>query len=230
MEYWLTGIGTFLMAIATVALAVVAVFQDKIRERITRPELEVSIEPNPPDCLSIPMVMVGPQGEQLVKSDCYYIRLRIENTGNQKAESPEVFASELSKRQADGEFRRVASFLPMNLIWADFRAELAPAIPPKMYRHCDIAHVLDPERRGQFPQEDNIWNGVPANTPILSFDTFVKPNTLSHLVPFGTYRLLLLIAAANAKPITRTLEISLTGDWFSDESSMLGDGLGVRIV
>ena len=172
----------------------------------------------------------GSKGEQQEETDSYYIRLKIENTGNQHAESPEVFATELSERQADGTFKRVPSFLPMNLIWADFGTVDAPDVSPEMYRYCNIAHILDPGTRGRFCREDKTWNHVLADKTILSFDTYVKTNTLNHLVPFGTYRLHLLIGAANAKPIKCTLEITLTGEWFADESAMFRDGLGVRII
>ena len=235
MEDSLTGIATIVLALATVGLAVVTVFLEEIRRIFFRPKLEVSIEPNPPDCLSVPWTgrFLEPDGQtiRVVASDCYYARLRVTNMGNRPAEAPEVFAKQLSKQQADGTFKRVASFLPMNLYWAGIREIIAPAIPPKeMFRHCDIAHILDPEKRKQLPGEHNVWSGIATDRTILSFDVNVPANNLGHLVPFGVYRLDLLISAANVQPIERTLEITLTGDWYSDEASMLSDGLGVRLL
>ena len=152
------------------------------------------------------------------------------NRGNQKAESVEVFASDLSKQQADDTFKKVDSFLPMNLLWADYRQVFFPAISPDMYRHCDLVHIIDPKERAQFGAEDKEWPNISREKTILSFDTAVKPHTLSYLVPPGKYRLVILVAAANAKPIRKTLEISLTGEWYDDQETMLGLGVGVRPI
>jgi len=50
------------------------------------------------------------------------------------------------------------------------------------------------------------------------------------MLPFGKYRLVIIVAAANAKPVEKTLEISLTGDWYDDEQRMFQEGVGVRIL
>ena len=46
----------------------------------------------------------------------------------------------------------------------------------------------------------------------------------------GTYRLLITVAAANAEPVTKTLEITLTGDWYDEQDEMLGRGIIVRVL
>jgi len=223
---WLLAAGTIVLAL----VAVIAIFQDKIRAWITRPKFDVSIEATPPDCLKIPIVHCDAEGEQSVVADSYYLRFRVINRGNQKAESVEVFAAGLLKRQADDTFKELDSFLPMNLLWANYRKVFFPAISPGMYRHCDLAHIIDPKKRAQFRTEDKSWPNISHEKTILSLDTAVKPHTLSYLLPFGKYRLVILIAAANAKPVKKTLEISLTGEWFDDEQKMLGEGVGVRLL
>lgn len=224
---WAEAVGTFL---AVVTALVIALFQDRLRERVWRPVLDVSVEAAPPDCLKIPMTGRGPAGELVAVADCCYLRLRVSNRGNRQAESVEVFAGGLSRRQADDTFKEVGSFLPMNLLWADYHKVFFPAISPGMYRHCDLAHMIQPEKRAAFSGEDKQWPGVPPTKTILSLDTAVKPNTLSHLQPHGQYRMDIVVAAANAKPIKRTLEITLTGDWYDNESQMLSQGVGVRVL
>ena len=75
-----------------------------------------------------------------------------------------------------------------------------------------------------------MWSNVSPEKTILSLDTEVKANTLSHLLPFGKYRLVILVAAANAKPVEKTLEISLKGEWYDDEQRMLGEGIGIKLL
>jgi hypothetical protein len=80
------------------------------------------------------------------------------------------------------------------------------------------------------PYEDKRWPGVARDKTVMSFDTVVKSYALTHLVPCGTYRLVLQVAATNASPIKRVLEITLTGDWFEDEMRMLGEGAGIKLL
>ena len=216
--------------------------------------LEVSIRLHPPDCEKItyrPMpggsvstistvtTTVGPgfragdllsDPESYPSADAYYLRLRVQNSGGQKAETVEVFADKLLERQEGGIFREVGSFLPMNLLWSHYRQPHLHVIPPGTHRHCDLAHIIDPQKRFFFPGEQRTWPGIPPERTILSFDTHVQSNTRSHLVSPGTYRLLITVAAANAEPVTKTLEITLTGDWYDEQDEMLGRGIIVRVL
>ena len=219
---WIVAAGTLVMAI----VGIIAIFQDKIRAWLLRPVLQVSILVAPPDCQKTRYQLAKASPE----TDAYYFRLRVANAGNQRAESVEVFATELSRRLADGTFKVVDSFLPMNLGWAHGHALFFPAISPGTYKHCDLAHVINPQLRKLSAWEDDAWPNVPPDKTILSFDTIVRPYTKPYLVCPGTYRLVLTIAAANSQAISRTLEITLTGDWYDDERKMLGEGIGIKLL
>ena len=65
---------------------------------------------------------------------------------------------------------------------------------------------------------------------LLALDLEMRPNTMSHLILEGMYQLVLRVAGANCPPITRTLEINVTGAWFSDQKEMFSDGLGVKFL
>lgn len=148
-------------------------------------------------------------------ADVYYFRLEVRNAGRRRAEWVEVFAAKLKRKQADGTFSRVDTFLPMNLLWSHYRQVVfLPAISPKTYKHCDLAHIIDPKEREGFREEHNTWANVSTEKTVLSFDTAVKPHTQSYLVTAGTYLLNIVVAAANAEPVEETLEITLTGDWY----------------
>lgn len=224
---WLQAIGTMT---AVIAALLIALFQDRMRAWLLRPKLHVSIEVKPPDCLKIPMSRYSRNGELSAFADNYYFRLRVSNKGNHKADLVEVFAARLLKRLVDDTYKEVEAFLPMNLLWADYRKEFIPAISPNMYRYCDLAHIIDPIKREEFAAENKNWVNVPHEETILSFDTAVKSNSLCHLHPAGKYRLVILVAAANSKPIETILEISLSGVWYDDEQKMFGEGIGIRVL
>jgi len=237
LAQWVEAMGTILTVIAALAIAL---FQDKFRAWIMRPKLDVSIDLSPPDCHKtklglnlpggVPRTDLGLRPAEYI--DVYYFRLRVTNSGDEKAESVEVFAAELLKQQADGTFKEVDWFLPMNLIWSHFKPPeiFLPAISPGTYKHCDLAHILEPKRRQMVPGERKTWPNINPDNTILSLDTIVKPFTDSYLLPFGTYHLTIIVAASNAKAVKKTLEITLTGDWYDDEQEMLGQGIGIRLL
>jgi hypothetical protein len=237
LAQWLEAIGTMLAVIAALAIAL---FQDKFRAWIMRPKLDVSIDLSPPDChktklglsrpVGIPRTDRGLRPAEYI--DVYYLRLRVTNSGNEKAESVEVFAAQLLKQQADGTFKEVDWFLPMNLIWSHFKPPeiFLPAISPDTYKQCDLAHILEPKGRQTVSGEHKTWPNIHPDKTILSLDTVVKPFTDSHLLPFGTYHLTIIVAASNATAVEKKLEITLTGDWYDDEQEMLGQGIGIRLL
>ncbi len=227
---WVGAIGTVISAIL---VAIVAVFQDKLRAWVMRPRLAVSIEPHPPDCQKIKFgreVQLD-DGVSYPTVDAYQFRLRVENEGNGKAESVEVVAQHLSKRQVDGQtFKPDPSFLPVNLLWTHLREPFYPVISRHTPKHCDLAHICHPSEREKIPFEQKTWPDVEPSRAILSLDTHVRSYTLSHLVPPGVYPLSIVVAAANAKPVPKTLEIHLSGKWYDMESQMLEEGISIRLL
>ena len=118
-----------------------------------------------------------------------------------------------------------AAFLPMNLVWSNFetRTLFVPRIGPRLGRHCDLGHVIWPAERAAFAMEEFADSGRDAT--LFSLDLAVKPNTGTHLLQPGIYQMDFSVAARNAKTITGTVRILLTGRWFDDEGEMLRDGI-----
>jgi hypothetical protein len=223
----LGSLAQWFAALSTLLAVLVALFKEDIVRRWRRPQLVVSIEPAK-TLLSYTAQRTVPT---FLTVDCYYLRLWVQNKGNTRAEKVQVFAAALSKRGADGSFNRVDGFFPMNLSWS-YSPPGAPeiyadGISPDMGKHCDLGSVVHPATRLELGEarED-----VPAEKTALVLALEVTPNTRSNIIPPGVYHLVLRIAAANAAPTTRTLELNLTGDWFPDEKRMFSDGLGARFL
>ena len=95
-----------------------------------------------------------------------------------------------------------------------------------MGKHCDFGHILEPNfRSGLFPQRSP---ALPKEETVLELDLEVEPNTMSHLLPKGAYKIQVKIAATNALPTTKWWEINLTGNWYSDEGKMFSEGIGIK--
>ena len=220
-------------SIATLLAVIVALFKEELTRCWRRPRLEAKIRLSAPDCHKTEMTLFEPKtGVVIDKCGCYYFRLWIENTGNHRAEKVQVFVAKLLRRHANGSFMEDKSFLPMNIRWSHSQLSPGPeifaeGISPEMGKHCDLGHVLDPSKRDKFGIN---LQSVAAGKTIFEFDLEIAPNTLSHLIPPGVYRVELKLAAANLKPITKTIEINHTGEWFADENKMFSDGLGMREI
>lgn len=46
----------------------------------------------------------------------------------------------------------------------------------------------------------------------------------------GIYKLSILIAASNQKPIEKVVQINLFGDWFDDEEMMFSRGVKLEMI
>lgn len=175
---------------------------------------------SPPDCQSIPLELsfIGKPGKQ---AKGYYYRLKIYNDGRGPAKQVEVFASSLLKKNENNNFEVVSSFIPMNLRWSHFEGWFAPAILPKMYRHCNLGKTPHPQKHPE------IW----GRWTVFFLTLHVIPNNGGERVPPGLYRLGLKVAAENIKkPIEATLEINNSGEWYEEEEEMLEKGIIIRQV
>jgi hypothetical protein len=224
---WLTGAGTL-------TLAVVAVFQDWIRQKVWRPRLALYMTTEPPDCKAVPEAMFKPGTSSSLPTrvmvNSVYVRMRVGNNGNAPAINAEVYADALSRKRADGGWEKITAFPPMNLSWSDIGPSLGssiyfPRISPGMTKHCDVAAIYDPSGLAQV---DGTASSILGETK-LTFCLVSRPNHFGHIVGPGTYRLFVYLAAENAKPVRRCITIQLPGKWYADEAAMLRDGIGITV-
>jgi hypothetical protein len=215
-------------AVGTIATVIVALFKDPILAWKRRPRLDVTCAKEIPWTVKTPItVWQGRRaGGGIWKGDCYFVRAKVENTGQTRAEKVQVSASKLAKRGADNEFADMPMILPLNMKWSnsppDGVVAILDGISSRMSVFCDIVSVCDPANPYQRRPA-----GTPANVTVGQLQTEVEPFIDSHLLAPGTYRLTLRIAAANVEPIDRTIEFTHTGTWMQDDVAMRRDCLGV---
>jgi hypothetical protein len=220
-------------AIATVLAVVVALFKDELMWLWRHPKLVVEIHPGRLGCQKTDVMYRNPSTGEIKKGECYYFRLWVENKGNLRADRVQVYAFSLSRRQADGTFKAVEGFLPMNLCWTHLtlqngRPEVyLDGLSPMMGWHCDIGRIMEPSVGVEFGES---LNDVHTGQTIISLALEVSPLTKSNLLGLGVYRLTIKLAAANSKPVNKVLEITHKGQWYPNEEKMCAEGLGVRLV
>lgn len=244
MAEWFTALATFLAVI-------VALFKEDIIKLWKRPALAVRIALQAPDCEKMTtqigatpqIVFSGQKGDgdgavsltggvvtndPLWIGDVFFFRMWIENRGRQRAERVQVFISRLQRKHQDGIFRIVESFLPMNLRWANTPAnatQIFADINPSMGKHCDLGAISDPANNTLAPLP-----GLDPGNVSLDLALEVLPNSQSHRLTPGCYRLDLRIGGANVAPILRTIEVTFSGRWYPIVAEMFADGIGIREI
>ena len=214
--------------IATLLAVVVALLKEELQALWRRPKLAGRIRLSAPDCHKTELTFTNRKtGEIVDHCPCYYFRIWVENIGNLRAKQVQVFVSRLLRKHADGTFKEDQQFVPMNLRWAHTHEVFTRGISAKMGRHCDIGYIVPPDKT---KQAGHSLPGVQEGKTIMHLDLEVAPNTRTHLLGPGTYQLLLQLAAENSKPVLKTLELTLTGDWHDDEARMFSDAVGLRDV
>jgi hypothetical protein len=207
------------VAVGTVVLAFVAVFQQWLQQLVVRPRLSLNARVARPD---------AEKNKWTNGADVYYFRLAVINEGNAAARDVQVYLAGVERLRADNRYEPVERFSPMSLLWAHIRQTTKPIIVPKMPPlFCDLAHVSDPSKKS-VTQES--LPGVAATDAVLGLDVEVVGFASRHLLEPGTYKFNLKLAASNHPPRDYTLEVVFPGKWFDNQEKMFSDGFGLRLV
>lgn len=202
-------------------LGIVGVFQDWIRSWFKKPNLKVSIKLEPPDCHKI--AMTNPQTGQYT-CHSYYFRFRIENTGNYQMEGAEAMVTELYKK-SNSKYKKVQNFLPLNLVWAHYHNVTMPRIQPQLFKHLDFGHII------QANFANLSYFGIQGNPKIVFLlDLAVIPNTGSHILLPGDYKIKVVFAADNFKPQEKIYDLVIKDKWNDNEEEMLTQDISIKEV
>ena len=206
---------------ATFSAVLVALFKDDILKRLRRPKFKITLKLGQPDCNKSYIKYLN----HFIPS--FYFRLEIENVGKTRAEKVQVFGSKLERKNDKGEYEVVDKFLPMNFKWSYTGEIFADGISPKLRKHCDFFHIVEPPwQERYYRDQQNI--GV---TPVVwELDVEAKSFTGNHILRPGVYRVSLTVAAANCAPTEVVVEVGYEGKWFPDEAGMFSNGISVNLV
>ncbi len=203
LNEWLLILFTGVIAFA----AVTSIFQDRIRALLWHPELDLKIEPRPPDCHKTgwypnPDVALGRT------LPCYYYRARIHNNGKETARHIEVFIQDIRRKTTTGAWEAFERFIPQYLVWAIVPPGQThlPMLLPRSHRHFDLAHVVRPSDRKLLPREHDA--DAPEDRTVVSLNVDVPYLRKGHLLPPGEYRITLTVGGINAASKNFVLELN----------------------
>ena len=214
-------------AVVTFLAVLVALFKDSIREWWRKPELEITCRNEPPWTVRTPLFVNDAAGRLLWAGDSYWVRVKVENKGRTRAEKVQVSVSKLCYSPGlDGSFSEDSrQHFPLNLKWSHYHVPLLDGISPHMAALCDVIALSDPAN----PHWQKPPN-TPSNTTIGRLQLEVDLPPEFHSLRPGCWELSLRIAAANAKPIDKTLLFSHTGEWRQHDVDMRRECLRVSLT
>jgi len=202
-------------AVGTVSTLMYAIFSETFLSWWRRPRLEVFFEPRQPFLIEIP-VLRGPMGNRSLQ-----VRLLVRNEGGTRAEAVAIYARRLFRREGSVVVE-LPWFIPMDLKWAEDERPMT-AISPGVERTCNLLGIEEPGR--------TVSPGLPAPQAPDGFDflrsCFVKvqtagdPTNLSNYVFPGSYRLELVVSAANARSRIIALDFWFDGRFLASLADMV---------
>jgi hypothetical protein len=216
--FWNGPAANWAVAIGTLILAFVAVFQQWIQSWFFKPMLGLEVRLARPD---------AEKTQSNLNTVVYYFRLAVTNTGRKAAEDVQVYVSAVKRKRADTKYETVVRFIPMALLWTHKGISTLPYLLPNMPpAYCDLGHISDPERKvGTFESLPD----VPDVQTVFALETEVRPNSKGNLLGPGEYRVHLKVAASNCPPQDFTVKVKMPGEWFADEERMFRDGIGLSL-
>ena len=224
---WLTGIGT--VAVATIAI--LFYFLDRLRAKGERPILDLFINFRPPFCHYTSVATVERAG-RIHNFEAYWFRLTVANRGKTSAKDLEVIIHNVEQR-VDGAWKRLSDFLPSNLKWTHTSQHYLPMLLPYTEKNIELAHIINPDanNRGRVPGEYNHAHlKLSAAQTSVFFELTILPVSSYNIVGPGEYRFMITVGGSNCSPISSTFNLKLTGEWHTEENTMLTKGVEINRV
>jgi len=216
-DWWAIIVGFF----TALFLGFIAIFRDWIISWLKKPKLKISISPESPYIHSVPFSRKTEGGEFFY--DSYYFHFKIENRGNFQIESANVIVSELSQRNEEGQYDINRDFLPLNLIWSHIGVITMPIIYQKTHRYCDFGYIIKSEYASL-----TRFGITQTSEVIFQLATHVAPNTGSHILKPGDYRIKIVVSGKNIKTQTKTYNLIFRDAWTDDEEEMLTQNITIE--
>jgi hypothetical protein len=204
--------------VVALLLGLAGIFQDWIRSIFRKPKLDVSMRLAPPDSHKTSMrdIKTG-----IKISDTYYLRFKVANQGNYRAEDTEAVIVSVKKKNELGEFIEDENFLPLNLKWSHYGYSTAPKIQPHLFKYLDFGHV---QKSSDYNGEFLPYFGIKSTaTVFIELEVDTRPNTGSHILLPGEYIITIVFAGNNVSPKEIAYRLFFKDEWSDNEEIMLSE-------
>lgn len=197
---------TFLNLLWIIPLSITALFQEQLKTWCFSPELEIKFELKPPYCSKTPF-FVSKNNKEVLNTEAYYFRIKVNNKGKRAAKLCEVVMTKLLIEE-NGQFREVKYFQQAGLKWSRDKSNEASYItinPSPIEILCDIGYIS---------------KGFESTLFHLNYLYTIGGYQPSVLTPNKKYRFTIGVISENAKLISKTFEFYWTGNWKNNDKEM----------
>ncbi len=204
-----------IIAIATFAAVIVALFGNRFWEWLDRPHITVYFDDSDTENYHQTSMELRNGAGQLIESiPTYYVRLKITNLGRRTLENAEVVLEKVEPQPV--------VFMSLNLSWAGQVADETGIsrrvrIPHKQSRIVDIIEVMEPTQIAEFAK-NKLSENDPSKVRFYKYSKgfrscSIKPNTLSDIFDSGDYVFHIGIYADNTEPKLIKISIKYDSGW-----------------
>lgn len=210
----------FVTFLAVIPLGIVAIFQERLKDWLSAPKLEIEFALDEPYCLKTAVTTTEDALEEdasgvvhswktnktVMQYAAYYFRFRVKNIGKTQAKNCECVTEKFQEFRGR-RFVIEKTFQSVNLSWSNAKSEseflnINPNCPGWF---CGIGFITEKDR-GIFQ--------IAYKPPFPNSQIIDIPN---NGLP---YKLRVAVYCENAKPISREFEITWTGNWNHNKDKM----------
>jgi len=208
----------WVVAFATILLAIVAIWGPRIQSLFWGPRFAVDAEFFP-HATTVRSKRFGCRDNQLVverqEADAKFIACRIWNTGDLGADKVEAVLTRLVPNPKK-------LMTPFNLSWTHQRdPQILPQLPARSARLLTIGHITDPRACDEEGKQID-----PSDPPLFCLELFVKPNSRDHLLPSDSYKIEIEVAAASAPKRSFLFRLDPWSTWAETTGLAMQHGRG----
>jgi hypothetical protein len=209
-------IPTFISSVVALLIAVIGVFQDRIRRFLMGARLKVEFEMKPPFIFkkSLSPVKNG------IRWETFYFRVGVINEGSSSASKATVMLAGIEKKDEEtGTWKRLDWFVPINLDWCHSVGFEYPEIHPGSTAYFDLG-------MSSCSAKDLVtFFGARLGEPDLKkfhlATSRIDAAQSGYSLPEAHYRMRIHISASNCDPLEVNFEFWYAPGWSSDTSELL---------
>lgn len=213
---WVANILTFLGILAAIFLGFIAIFRGKVRAWFIKPKFKIDFELKAPYCHKVPW-----GAGHTIKHNSYYLRVKVENSGNYQMEDVEVMVADIKQKKESENYEKLEYFIPLYLNWAHYNVRAWKKIQPHLYKYFSLGYIVQSDI-------DDLKPFIIRQSSEVIFMLDTKPKPFSGeqiLYPNTHYEITLEISANHLKMKTVKFQLWIKDEWTEDEKVMFEENI-----
>jgi hypothetical protein len=200
----------------TLFLGAIAIWGERIRDRIYSPKWTIKYSENPPYCIKTSYKSFI---EPKINEPVYFFRFLVHNTGKTILKNSIAKIDQLWIYDSSNKPRKFDNWVEVPLEWADNRRTVI-SLSPQSKEYSNIGHISSKQYQEKYELIKNDIPGTHDNGLRFFFQTVVHPHSQPNCLLPGKYAIKVMLYAENLIAKELWFEISWSGKWQENDSDM----------